>query len=174
MAEALGFEIDGEGDRWRDRVKDLQARVDELKTENKRLRAQPSVEIDDTLEAYEYSLAFDVEMADCERFVEDGTIRYTVEAVARAPKGKTARAVPMVESMESNFTAFVEWADQAAPEAYEDEDAVILVDGAYRRLKDPREVSEHDLITMAAMGAKNRAISDLVGGGEVSAEEVRK
>jgi hypothetical protein len=54
----------------------------------------------------------------------------------------------------------------------EDDNDVLEIDGRHRRLKDPREVNRHNLIATAETRAKNRAISDLVGGGEVSAEEL--
>ena len=53
-------------------------------------------------------------------------------------------------------------------------DDVFKVDGKWRRLKPPREVNEHDILATAETRAKNRAISDLVGGGSVSAEEITK
>ncbi len=38
--------------------------------------------------------------------------------------------------------------------------------------KDPKEATTHNIITKATTRAVNRAISDLVGGGEISAEEL--
>lgn len=62
----------------------------------------------------------------------------------------------------------------AQREEFDDDPNIVKIDDAYRRIKPPKEVKEHDLITLAAIPAKNRAISDLIGGGEASAEEVRK
>lgn len=117
----------------------------------------------------------DVDVADTARELSDGVIRYQVEAVATAPNGKTARALGMAESSESNFMETVDTTvdNRASDGDPTEDDDVFRVDGKYRRLRDPRAVKEHDVLTLAATRAKNRAISDLVGGGEVSAEEVR-
>lgn len=118
----------------------------------------------------------DVSILDRERDVDDqGIIEYTVVASATAPNGKTAEAVGMAQTSESNFMETLDFEDEVKgndEELREDPD-VLKVDGKYRRLKDPRAVKEHDVLTLASTRAKNRAISDLVGGGEVSAEEVR-
>ena len=103
--------------------------------------------------------------------VEDGIVTYTVKAKAVAPNGKTVTGVAKCSSNESNFMEIVP--DDLKEEMKDDED-VFMVDGKLRRLKPPREVSQHNLFTTAATRAKNRAISDCVGGGEVSAEEVSK
>lgn len=116
----------------------------------------------------------DVDVAETEREQANGVIRYRVEAVATAPNGKTARALGMAESSESNFMDTVDYDDvQGREDELADESDVFKVDGKYRRLRDPRAVKEHNVLTLAATRGKNRAISDLVGGGEVSAEEVR-
>jgi len=117
----------------------------------------------------------DVDVVDTDREQSDGVIRYRVEAVATAPNGKTVRALGMAESSESNFMDTVNTnVDDRSTDGDPTEDAdVFKVDGKYRRLREPRAVKEHDVLTLASTRAKNRAISDLVGGGEVSAEEVR-
>lgn len=114
-----------------------------------------------------------------ERVETDGVIKWTVKAVATAPNGVEATGIGMATSNESNFTEKLqekESKDQTREDiainydlALED---VVWVDGAFRRVKAPREVNEHNLITLASTRAKNRAISDLVGGGEVSQEEM--
>lgn len=100
--------------------------------------------------------------------VEDGIMTWSVTAKAVAPNGKSATGVGMCATNESRFMDDVSSKDEWDKE---DED-VLNVDGKWRKLKDPRAVKEHDVYATAATRAKNRAISDLVGGGEVSAEEV--
>jgi len=118
-----------------------------------------------------------LEVIDYKRSEQDGVIRYTVRARAEAPNKKSASAVAVSESTEPKFTEIVKWVNQAEAaqrEEFDDDPNIVRIDGAYRRIKPPREVNEHDLITLAATRAKNRAISDLIGGGEASAEEIRK
>lgn len=111
--------------------------------------------------------------------ISDGVVTYTVTARAEAPNGQAANGVGSCSSNESNFmvtlekdTKNVSLDEVAEAHAAFDEDDILLVDGAWRGLKRPKEVSNHDLIATAATRAKNRAISDLVGGGQVSAEEL--
>ena len=116
-----------------------------------------------------------VEVAGDTNYEEDGIIHYKVQAVAVAPNGKRASGVGMCSSNESNFMDVV--ADGSSDEAEAKKkadrpDDVLKVDGNWRQLKKPREVNQHNLYATAATRAKNRAISDLVGGGEVSAEEL--
>lgn len=110
-----------------------------------------------------------VEILDTDREIDDGVIRYTARAEAVAPNGKRATSMAVATSTESNFTERLDGPDDET----RDEDDVLFVDGAWRRLRDPRAVSEHNVATLAETRAKNRAISDLVGGGEVSAEEMK-
>jgi len=116
-----------------------------------------------------------------ERTVEDGVVTHTVKARAVAPNGKTATGIGKCASNESNHMETLGDTVEEAQAEFEnkwdymyDQDDILLVDGAYRLLLDPRQVNEHDVYATAATRAKNRAISDCVGGGEVSAEEVSK
>lgn len=118
----------------------------------------------------------DIEIIDYSRSLVNGILRYTVKARSTAPNGKTATAIAIAQSTEPKFTEIVKWknkAEETEREEFEDDSDIVHVEGAYRRVKPPEEVNEHDLITLAATRAKNRAISDLVGGGEISAEEIR-
>lgn len=100
--------------------------------------------------------------------VEDGVVRYEVKARAVAPNGKTSEATGMCGSNESNFME-AGAPDEGEPADHED---YFKIDGKWRRLKDPKAVDEHSIMATAETRAINRAISDLVGGGEVSAEEL--
>lgn len=109
----------------------------------------------------------------------DDIVRWKVKAEATAPNGVTATGVGMTASNESNFMEKLkkkeskdETVSDVAVNHNLDYEEVALVEGAFRRIKEPREVSDHNLIATAATRAKNRAISDLVGGGEVSSEEL--
>lgn len=121
--------------------------------------------------------AFNVstELVDSGKEIENGVIKYQAVVRAEAPNGKTATATGMAGSNESNFMRSRgrkgEMSDQRIKKL-EKKDDVLLIDGAYRGLKDPREVNDHNVMALAETRAKNRAISDLVGGGEVSAEEM--
>lgn len=105
-----------------------------------------------------------------ERSVEDGVVVWRVKARATAPNGKVTESWSSCASNESNHMEYIK--DQS--QDFSDEDDVFKVDGKFRRLKHPREVNDHDILATAETRAKNRAISDLVGGGSVSAEEVSK
>ena len=111
-----------------------------------------------------------VETLEVERVVDDGIVRYRVTARAVAPNGKSTTSSALCASNESNH---METLDEGGDWHVEDDD-VFKIDGKHRRLKDPKEVNEHNVMTIAETRAKNRAISDLVGGGEVSAEEFGK
>lgn len=107
--------------------------------------------------------------------VEGGVVKWRIKAVATAPNGKSASGVGMCASNESNFMESVadgskdkEW----VMENHDEPENIFKIDGNWRRIKDPRAVNEHNIYATAATRAKNRAISDLVGGGEVSAEEM--
>lgn len=100
-------------------------------------------------------------------WVEDGIVKAEAKARATAPNGKSATDVARATSTESNFMEVVGEEDK-------EDDDVLHVDNKWRRIRDPRIVSEHDVLTLAVTRAKNRAISDCVGGGDVSAEEVDK
>lgn len=116
-----------------------------------------------------------VETVDVQTTVEEGIVKYIVRARAVAPNGKSSTATGLCASNESNFMRKLVDDDASIEEAKnrarKPED-VLLVDGWYRELKDPREVNEHNIMATAETRAINRAISDLVGGGEVSAEEM--
>lgn len=99
---------------------------------------------------------------------KDGVLHVEVVAQARAPNGSVARATGVCSSNESNFMEAGK-PDDGSPEDHED---YLKIEGKWRRLKDTREVNMHNLIATAETRAKNRAISDLVGGGEVSSEEL--
>ena len=106
---------------------------------------------------------------------EDGVIKYIVQAQAVAPNGKKSLATGMCGSNESNFMRKLVDAGagrERAQQEADNPDNVLLVDGWFRELKEPREVNEHNVMATAETRARNRAISDLVGGGEVSAEEM--
>lgn len=108
------------------------------------------------------------ETVNIERTIDDGIIRYRVSARAVAPNGKASTASGLAASNESNFMESL----KEGGDWHTEDDDVFKVDGKYRRLKPPEAVSEHNVMTLAETRAKNRAISDLVGGGEVSAEEM--
>jgi len=116
-------------------------------------------------------------VSDKERSVEDGVLTWRVEATAEAPNGKKASSWAACASNESNHMEYIggSMKDVEQHKVYDaDDDGVFKVDGKWRRLKTPKEVNEHDIMATAETRAKNRAISDLVGGGSVSAEEVSK
>lgn len=108
-----------------------------------------------------------VETVDHRRTIDEGIVRYTIVARAVAPNGKVTTSSGSCASNESNFM------EAGAPDDGnpDDHDDYFKIDGKWRRLKDPKEVDEHSIMATAETRAKNRAISDLVGGGEVSAEE---
>lgn len=109
-----------------------------------------------------------VEIVDDVKIIEDGVVKFKVKARATAPNGKTSTGVAICASNESNHMESL-----SEKKADKDDPDVLKVDGAWRRLRDPREVNEHNIYATAATRSKNRAISDLVGGGEVSAEEIK-
>lgn len=112
----------------------------------------------------------------------NGVVKAEVVAEASAPNGKTASGVGVCASNESNFmeklcdekAGIEEAVDRAEKYVLEGDvqDRVVLVEGHWRLLPRDIEVNEHNLVATAETRAKNRAISDLVGGGEVSAEEI--
>jgi hypothetical protein len=116
-----------------------------------------------------------VETVSVDSKINNGIVRYTVTARAVAPNGKYTSGTGMCASNESNFTRRLADEDAGREEAKERADRpdnVLFIDGKYRELLKPREVDQHDIMATAETRAKNRAISDLVGGGEVSAEEM--
>lgn len=122
-----------------------------------------------------------VETTEESRDLVDGVVVYTVKARAVAPNGKASSGVAKCASNEATHMEYLGDNEKQAMkkleergESTDNRDDVFVVDGAYRRLKPPREVNEHDIYATAATRAKNRAISDCVGGGEVSAEEITK
>lgn len=118
-----------------------------------------------------------VDVVDKERSVDEGVLTWRVKARATAPNGKVAESWATCASNESNHMEYI-GKNKSDVESHKihniDDEDVMKVDGKWRRLKDPREVNEHDILATAETRAKNRAISDLVGGGSVSAEEVSK
>jgi hypothetical protein len=111
-----------------------------------------------------------VDIVNKEKEISDGVMIWRVEARATAPNGKTVTSWSSCSSNESNHMEKF----QQGKDEVQNRDDVFKVDGKYRRLKPPKEVAEHNIITTAETRAKNRAISDLVGGGDVSAEEITK
>jgi len=109
-----------------------------------------------------------VETFEDERTVRDGVVYWRVKARAEAPNGKVSVGSAMCASNESNHMRKL----SDCPGVDEDDDDVLMVDGKKRVLKDPRALNEHNIYAIAETRAKNRAISDMVGGGEVSAEEL--
>jgi len=109
-----------------------------------------------------------VETFEDERSVRDGVVFWRVKARAAAPNGRTSVGSGMCASNESNHMERLSNYDDKTPE----DDDTLMVDGEWRVLKDPRALNEHNIYATAETRAKNRAISDLVGGGEVSAEEI--
>ena len=101
---------------------------------------------------------------------EDGLLHAEVEAVAIAPNNKSTSGLGTCSSNESNF--MVKLSNHPDFNDPDDSDRIIRVDGKWRVIPQPAEVNRHNLMAMAETRAKNRAISDLVGGGEVSAEEM--
>lgn len=118
-----------------------------------------------------------VDVVDKERSVDDGVLTWRVKARATAPNGKVAESWAGCASNESNHMEFIgnNIDEVDSHKVYDRDDPdVMKVEGKWRALKDPREVNEHDILATAETRAKNRAISDLVGGGSVSAEEITK
>lgn len=116
-----------------------------------------------------------IETTDKQRVIEDGIVKYIVTARAVAPNGKSTTGSGLCSSSESNYMRKLVDEDGGREEAEKRADNpqdVLLVDGWYRELKSPAEVNEHNIMATAETRAKNRAISDLVGGGEVSTEEL--
>lgn len=115
-----------------------------------------------------------VETIDEERYIENGIVKYKVKARATAPNGKVATGVAIAASNESNHMEKLTTNRDDKPNVPgTDSEDILWIDGAYRRLLPPKEVNDHNLYATAATRAKNRAISDCVGGGEVSAEEIK-
>ena len=111
------------------------------------------------------------------RFIEGGVLKYKVKAVATAPNGRSSTGVGICGSMESNFMRTVAKSKQNKSHGKEQAvrpEEIHFVDGKWRELLPPNEVDEHSILATAATRAKNRAISDMVGSGEVSSEEISK
>lgn len=106
--------------------------------------------------------------------VEDGVVKARARALASVPNGKQSSAWGVCASNESNHMEKLTDNKNADIDEFMGERSgeAIWVDNAWRRLKPPKEVNEHNIVATAETRAKNRAISDLVGGGEVSAEEM--
>ena len=112
-----------------------------------------------------------------EREIREGVLTWRVTARATAPNGKSVESIGSCASNESNHMEKV--ADNLSQiDAHDhysrDDDDIMKVEGKWRRLRSTKAVKEHDILATAETRAKNRAISDLVGGGEVSAEELDK
>lgn len=112
-----------------------------------------------------------VEVVDSDLWEENGIVKARVTARATAPNGKVSTEIAMCASNEANHMEAGKPNDGTQPKDHSD---YLKVDGKWRRLKDLKEVNEHNILATAATRAKNRAISDCVGGGEVSAEEITK
>lgn len=110
-----------------------------------------------------------VEIVDREIWTENGVVKAEVMARATAPNGKVSTEIAMCASNESNHMVIMKGITDEEAEMRGD---ALKIDGKWRKLKDPIEVNEHNILATAATRAKNRAISDCVGGGEVSAEEI--
>lgn len=125
-----------------------------------------------------FNVSVDVKSQDT--YVEDGILKASVTATAEAPNGKSATSIGFAGSNEANFMEKIADDDAGPDRAREiakdkfgaEPDDVMFVDGYWRWLKPVRQVKEHNVVTLASTRAKNRAISDCVGGGEVSAEEI--
>ena len=118
-----------------------------------------------------------VEVIEERREVIDGVVIYTIKSKAEAPNGKSSTEIAKCASNESNHMDYLGDSKQEVEKSTEhsvDDEDVLKVDGKWRRLKEPREVNDHNIAATAATRSKNRAISDCVGGGEVSAEEINK
>lgn len=115
-----------------------------------------------------------IETFEDERILEEreeghDILSWRVKARVTAPNGKVSVGSGMAASNESNYMVALEnW-----PENLDQNDPNVLrVDGKWRVLQDPSSIKEHNIYAVAETRAKNRAISDMVGGGEVSAEEM--
>lgn len=108
-----------------------------------------------------------------QRILEDGIVKYRVKARATAPNGKVATGVANCASNESNhMEKHTEKRENRPDVPGVNPEDIIWIDNAWRRLLPPKEVNEHNILATSATRAKNRAISDCVGGGEVSVEEI--
>jgi len=119
----------------------------------------------------------DVEILTLNKEISNGVFEVEAIAQATAPNGKFTTSSSHCASNESNHMQKLEGVvDMGDPDHGWDkgDDDVVYVDGAWRRIKPIKAINKHNIITTAETRAKNRAISDLVGGGEVSAEEIGK
>lgn len=96
-------------------------------------------------------------------------VKWRVKAKVTAPNEKASVGSGMAASNESNHMDLMEKRNDISDTDHPD---VVRVDGKWRVIKDPAAVNEHNIYAIAETRAKNRAISDMVGGGEVSAEEM--
>jgi hypothetical protein len=116
-----------------------------------------------------------VETVSVESQINNGIVKYTVSARAIAPNDKYTSGTGICASNESNFSRKLVDANAGREEAEERADSsdnVVFIDGMYRELPTLKEVDHHNIMATAETRAKNRAISDLVGGGEISGEEM--
>lgn len=114
-----------------------------------------------------------VETMEEQRIIDDGIVKYKVKARATAPNGKVATGVAIAASNESNHMEKLNDNRQNKPDVPGvNQEDILWIDNSWRRLKEPKEVNDHNIYATAATRAKNRAISDCVGGGEVSYEEI--
>lgn len=162
-----------------DRVVELYDQFDELKS--KLLSNEDLTKIGQNVHVNKsgwrkIATAFNVsiETVGAEVETENGVVKAKVRAIASVPNGKKSSAWGVCASNESNHMEKLTTNKNADLEEHiGDRDGEALwIDKAWRRLRPPREVNEHNLVATAETRAKNRAISDLVGGGEVSAEEM--
>lgn len=117
-----------------------------------------------------------VEIVEQELWIEDDIVKARVKARATAPNGKVSTEISMCASNETTHMEKIADGSASYDDAMDLVDREIIdlvkVDNAWRAILVPHEVNEHNIIATAATRAKNRAISDCVGGGEVSSEEI--
>jgi hypothetical protein len=123
------------------------------------------------------AFSLSVEVVDKERSIRTyqgdmdiNVVCYDATAVAVAPNGKRVEGTG---SCASNETNFMENLGEDPSDEKKNKPEAFVLDGKWRRLKPPFAVDEHDIMATAVTRAKNRAISDMVGGGELSSEEIK-
>jgi len=165
-----------------DRVVELYTNFDDIK--NRLLTGADTTEISNNIHVNKsgwrkIATAFNLssETISITTWVEDGVVKARVMSRVTAPNGKVSTKSGMCASNESNHMERLEGSIKQNHDTKgwspADPD-VVNVDGKWRRIKEPKAVNEHNIVATAETRATNRAISDLVGGGEVSAEEIGK
>lgn len=165
-----------------DRVVELYNNFDEIK--NRLLDSADTTDISGNIHVNKsgwrkIATAFNLssETISIDTWVGDGVVKARVMARVTAPNGKVSTKSGMCASNESNHMERLEGSirQNHDTKGWSPSDPDVLnVDGKWRRLRDPKAVNEHNIVATAETRATNRAISDLVGGGEVSAEEIGK